>query len=502
VFASGAILDGVRFVSDEAIAAPAAVADCDLAVVRDPQPAALRAAFDALGPGGYLYGEWYSPLAGGPPGVRRRLEEVGFGEIRCYWPWPWPDRAPPQFWLPLEAPQALDYFLATRPRPRTFRLRITITVLRVLWRLALRTRMLVPVCTTARKPAEAAGANAASTRGSGTRSDILDALRTQWRDWQHENTPDHLTWLLLTGGLHSSNKVVGLVFDDSSTSPRLVVKFARTDDSADALEREASTLRSVHRSRPGGAVGVPRPLFLRRHPGGTALGETEIEGQPLSKLLRLENFEHFALRLTDWLADLALPAVPTARETWWERLVELPLGEFERSFAPVLDPRLLEETRLVLGSLGGLPLVVEQRDCAPWNILVDNSGRVGIVDWESAEAQGLPARDLVYYLTYSTFFVDGALATGAVRRSYRASLDRSAFTGRVAGECVDRYLTRLGLDRANLPPLRVLTWLLHTRSDYRRLVGDPGRPEPDDLRHSLFLALWEEELRAQRLTER
>jgi hypothetical protein len=41
----------------------------------------------------------------------------------------------------------------------------------------------------------------------------------------------------------------------------------------------------------------------------------------------------------------------------------------------------------------------------------------------------------------------------------------------------------------------VLLWLIHSRSEYRRLVGDSGgAPQPARLRHSLFVALWEEEL--------
>src|SRR5712692_3681312 len=46
--------------------------ECDLAVAVNPDRATLGAAWAALRPGGAFYTEWYSWLAGGPRGVRRR----------------------------------------------------------------------------------------------------------------------------------------------------------------------------------------------------------------------------------------------------------------------------------------------------------------------------------------------------------------------------------------------------------------------------------------------
>jgi Phosphotransferase enzyme family len=495
VFANGVLREAVRVVSRECFPAPgpapAADATHDLAVVVDPAPGVLADAFAAVRPGGSLYGEWYSPLAGGPQRIRRQLESQGFEDVRCYWPWPWPNRAPPLFWLPLEAPMALDYFLATRPRKRSPRLRITNAVLRVLWRLAVRARILVPVCATAGKPAAADRQRTSADTAEG----ILTAIAVRWRSFDLGKAPGRLSALLLTGGTHSSNKVVALVFADSSPRPQLVVKFARSPDADAALQREAAILGIVQ-ERAADVMGVPRVLFTIPRESGSAVAESVLDGQPLSTQLRRDNYRLFALTVTDWLSHLALRRPPDSRDSWWPELVELPLAEFERTYAAVLDPRLLEVTHERLCAVTDVPLVVEQRDCAPWNVLVDRSGRVGIVDWESAEARGLPARDLVYFLTYAAFFIDGAMASGAFRESYRTMLDPRTFTGRVVQECLGRYLARLGLDSAILSPLRLLTWILHSRSEYRRIAADGAAPpNPDALRRSLFLALWEEELR-------
>ena len=59
-----------------------------------------------------------------------------------------------------------------------------------------------------------------------------------------------------------------------------------------------------------------------------------------------------------------------------------------------------------------MPETFEHRDCSPWNLLVTTSGELAVLDWESAEQNGLPAIDLVYFLAYLAFFMDGAMKTG------------------------------------------------------------------------------------------
>ena len=83
------------------------------------------------------------------------------------------------------------------------------------------------------------------------------------------------------------------------------------------------------------------------------------------------------------------------------------------------------------------------------------------------------------------------------RKSYRATLDPSTLTGSVLRECMARYISHIGLDATALRPLRLLTWMLHSRSEYRHfVVADvAGKPEREILRRSLFVELWEEELR-------
>jgi hypothetical protein len=159
----------------------------------------------------------------------------------------------------------------------------------------------------------------------------------------------------------------------------------------------------------------------------------------------------------------------------------------------------------MLATIGPLPIVSEQRDFSPWNVLLDTRGALIALDWESAELDGLPALDLIYFLTYLAFTLNRIPideTSPHLRRSYRRLLDPTTFTGSVYKACLAHYGKRLGLDPEQLRLLAVLAWLIHSRSDYRRYASDAGgMPDQAALRRSVFLSLWEEEMRTRTSTQ-
>jgi len=177
-------------------------------------------------------------------------------------------------------------------------------------------------------------------------------------------------------------------------------------------------------------------------------------------------------------------------------VIEPVLNDFQRSFGAALDQHMIRETHAILAKLDSLPLVCEQRDFSPWNILATADGELVVLDWESAELDGLPGLDLIYFLTYLAFFSEGAMDSGAYVEAYRGCWSEQTLIGQVNAECLRRYCEALKLDYALAPALRLFTWLLHSRSEYARLMTDAGdRPSNETLQHSLFVHLWEEEVR-------
>jgi hypothetical protein len=458
----------------------------DLAVAVDPDPATLRAARAALEPRGALYTEWRSRLSGGWRSIPGRLEEAGFAKVECYWARPDPARSPARVWLPLEEQGPLEYYRAVRVPTRNPLRKVGRAVRRLQW--LLRPRR--PVCAVARKPAPIGGAPAVAGAAAG--EELTETIRARWSDWGLGPTPRRLSRILLAEGARSSGKVVALFFADGDRQPRAAVKMPRTPESVPGLLREAETLCALQ-GRPGGVPGAPRVLLCRAETG--VVVETALPGVPLSGFLRRESFRDLAFKGAVWLGDLTGPTRSSPRIDSTD-LADRALADFEASFGGAVDAAMLRETAQILARLDPLPRVCEQRDFSPWNVFLDAEGKLVVLDWESAELQGLPALDLVYFLTYLAFYLDRALRIGRYRESFRRSLDPVTQTGGVAKELLAWYAERTGLPRAAVRPLRLLAWLLHSRSEHRRIVEDAG-PAPDSarLRRSIFVNLWELELR-------
>jgi hypothetical protein len=462
--ARGRLAEAAELAADPPTGAGAVL---DLVVLSQPRGHDLDAARTALAPGGEVIAHWPRPRLGGIAATRRALLDAGFEDIRMYWPGPDPSR--PEFWLPLGSPAAQVHVLEHR-RARDLRGRL----LRLGWQAAVRSGMLAPVYALATVPGGAAAPTSDPTRGSQT---DLDGRAPA---------------LLLTGGARAINKAVALEFTLPGGRLSRVVKFARVPEAEPSLSHEAQALQHLALQHPG-IPGVPQVLAVERRAGQLGVAESPLIGAPMLGALTPTSFPNLAGRVTEWLASLAARGERSPRADWWERLVELPLATFTGQFGSVLEPGLLESVSARLEVLRDLPLVFEHRDCSPWNIVLGEDGQPGLLDWESAEPRGLPCRDLVYFLSNAAFILDGALDSGRTRATYRQLLDNRTPSGRVAADCLGRYCAQLELDPQVLPPLRLLTWIVHSRSDFRHLELE-GRADPASLRSAPFLGLVQEEM--------
>jgi Phosphotransferase enzyme family len=442
------------------LANPETPAADELVELGFPSARGLEGARRRLRPGGEVVCAWRVPRPGGASRARRRLAAAGFLDAEVYWPGPLPWRLP-QFWLPLGSAAAERVLLRSRP-PRSALQRLV----RVLWRCAARAGLLAPAIAIGRLPA---GEEATTTAPPGA-------------------------WLLLTGGHRAINKAVGLRVGEGGEVLN-VAKHARVPEAELGLANEGRLLEIVAERRPG-LGGVPRLLSRSRRGGLLSILETPIGGDRLLESLGEDSFRRSALTVTEWLVQLAGAGEPRPAAEWRERLVEEPLRRFEQSFGPAL-PELGARMRGALASLPELPLVVEHRDCSPWNVILSRRGDPALLDWESAEPEGLPLMDLVYFLANCAFVLDRALENGTTRRSYANLLDPTSARGAVAAECFAAYAAGVGLDPGCAGPLRLLCWLVHTRSEFDHLDADGGgrAPSAAELRRGVFAGLLDEELR-------
>jgi aminoglycoside phosphotransferase (APT) family kinase protein len=457
----------------------AAPGDADLAIPRRPSGKELRRAYAALRPGGEVRCEWRLPLPGTAQRARRHLESAGFVDVRLHWAWPLARRGGAQFWIPVEELGAASHLFQLRPANRRQ------AIARRLWSLAAAGGALAPLSAIGRKP----GGEPEPAEEIEAALDAIPGL---------ERRPRGRSWLLLTGGRRSINKVVGIPFAKDAGVPGLVVKFARVAEAEGGLEREAAVLRQLEATRPA-LPGVPRVLATGRRVGRLAIAETALHGPTLLSHLNVETFPRLAMRVTDWLVELAGLPPTEPRESWQARLVEDPLDQFKRDFAAVGGDDVAAQARGLLATLPDLPPACEHRDCSPWNVVLSGSGEPALLDWESAEPLGLPGLDLVYFLANAAFVLEGALESGRTLEAYRRLLDPAMFTGRVFARCAWRYCDRLGLDPETLVPLRALGWIVHSRSDHLHLAMDArGAPDAEALGNGIYLSLLREDLRRHR----
>jgi glycosyltransferase involved in cell wall biosynthesis len=420
-------------------------------------PRVRREDWRFLLPDAELLAHWRLPRPGGIRRARRRAEAAGYTDVRVYWAGPLPHRLP-QFWLPIEVEAATDHLLASRA-PRS----AAGSILRHLWCLLRSAGLLAPIYVVGRRPG-----------GPDEEGIPLSS-----------SSP----LLLLTTGHRSINKAVGLAFEPGAPKPSKAVKFARVPEAEPGLEREATVLRRLRGERPD-LSGVPRLAGEGSRAGRLAVVQEAVAGHSLLDTLCADNFEEVAMRVTRLLIELARSGESEPNPDWRQRLVTEPLEWFEQHFDPA------PEAQAVLAGLGDLPAACEQRDCSPWNVLIGPAGEPVLLDWESAEPEGLPGPDLVYFLANCAFVLDRALESGTTRESYARLLDPAAPNGRVAARAIAEYRGALGISESDFRRLRILTWVVHCRSDYRHLqLESPGAPTPSDLRGSTFLGLLEEELR-------
>ena len=453
---------GLASIADEVVdgpTAPSGTADLGFATVGD--GATLARMYDVLRPDGTAVVR-LDRLGG----IDGKIVDAGFANARVVAPWPSADGA--RAWIPLDDPVARSRLLGRArggPRARLGAWR------RRLWAWRLQHGLGGPIFVIANRSTEA----------------VSPADRAAWKDAHGDEPPGPLTWALLTGGRESVSKAVAIGTRWGAREPGIVVKWPRTVKGGLGLANEVESLRHLATARPGLADRMPVIITERTTAHGPAVVETLVPGVPLARVLSTDRHASLAIDAADWLADLALDQAFAERDAWWPVIAAPIVERFEGLVSRAVASDRLAAYRERLEVLERLPSVVEHRDFAPWNLLVDEDSTLRAVDWESSVQCGLPLLDLWYFLTYLALAVE-RVPEPRLADAYPQLVDPSSRTGRVTASAVDRYLQRVGLDPAAVPALRGLTWMVHTPAELER------RPVDADPGNAMFVRLWAHEM--------
>lgn len=285
-------------------------------------------------------------------------------------------------------------------------------------------------------------------------------------------------FLVLTPRYRASAHVVGLGLGPGGAVER-VAKVARLRDDT-SLEHEAAVLEALDRAR--GAPGSS-PALLDAAGLATAAGEdpwpilveTGLDGDPLDPAKVHANRAQAVADIERWLAELPVGDAATRSLDAGTR-IESALAAVERLADESADGRrlrdLVERSRPLVATLASasLPRVFEHGDPAHPNLLRLADGRIGAVDWERGEPDGLPLHDLTIALAYVA-----AAARDATSAPDQALAFRAAMTGDDpwAVEALDRAADLIGCDPVLRPALVVAAWARSAGWLADRLAG-PG----------------------------
>jgi hypothetical protein len=252
---------------------------------------------------------------------------------------------------------------------------------------------------------------------------------------------------------------------DSGPLPSVIAK-VRTSAGASTGAGDAVRVRAASMG-----VRVPRVLRQVTLNGASATIEEALHGRPAASTLAAKGDEH-ALQL---LADLEQLLLHWSRASLGEPLLERRLRRETIDRAKALQPIVdggggyVERLEALLRDEVGGRVVAAHNDLTTWNILVDDTSGLAVLDWDEAEAEGLPLVDFTYAA------VDALTVAGDGDRlaAYRRCFGEGS-VGTSVGEALGRLATVAQLTPAAAELCLHACWLRHASNERAR--GDQPAP--------------------------
>jgi hypothetical protein len=264
--------------------------------------------------------------------------------------------------------------------------------------------------------------------------------------------------------------IVAFGWSAGEPAPSRIAKLTRGD--AQRLHREASALRELgpHAARAG--ARVPKVLAERSVGQAGCMIVDALPGTAARDLLRghPERVEPVLHRLADWLDRWQRATTVPARLSD-RRLDEILLGP-ARALSPSLARGAEYERRLA--ALAGrahhevMPLVATHADLTMVNVLWSQAG-LAVVDWATAEAEGVPLTDLFYASVDAVYAATGGERAQALSDCFAPSGERR----RLVGAMSERLREGLGMSQVAATVALHACFLHHAHNEHRRAPAGP-----------------------------
>jgi len=255
--------------------------------------------------------------------------------------------------------------------------------------------------------------------------------------------------------------------------PSTIAKTGLTSRSAEAVGHEAEMLRRLGPSAAQAGAHVPSVIALGSVNGRPVVVETALEGRSAAAVLntRPGRLGDVLDRVTTWLerwSCLTRVTQPIDAAQLQTEVLEpaamLGLGEAYR--------RWLEHRCEALAGRPA-PLVDAHNDLTMWNVLLDDRGGMGIVDWETARQRSMPLGDLFYAV------VDAVSAADSYRNRIHAFTECFSPGGAHAARvrALERRLQNAVEASEEIAQLSLhACWLQHAANEHRATPPGEARP--------------------------
>ena len=479
------LLERLGSVAEERGLGPEGVEHADLVVVMADSPHHVSRILPRVGPRATVYIEVDRRRPGSrlltPARLRRRLVRHGLMPVAAHWAIPDFERG--RRHVPLDAAQALDWYLGTMQTAGSLVTRLADGAIRLLARTGDSALAAWVPC------------YSITALGAGRPRAPVGAL-----------APVEGPVAMITSGQDDGSRVVLLPFESARPLPSRVVKISRLGAFEGHTEREQHTLAELRRRLPHALRDlVPEPLGMRRWQGLLVASETYAPGTPMVVTSGRYGAPFAAARAdlrhaVDWM--IAFHRATAACDGRWSgEWAGRTTARFERCqelFPPTSDARrLLTRAAGAARELEGasVPLVPLHNDLGPWNLHRDGAV-VTAIDWELgagdvSDRVGPGPCDLFYFTTYWYFRLRHVTAPSAELSGLRELFTRRGSGGRGAdavAEEIRRYASELGVTGALLPVLLVATWV-ERALDWtdRASLGRPDAAGPAGNRYARYL---------------
>jgi len=330
---------------------------------------------------------------------------------------------------------------------------------------------------------------------------VLNFLTKNWQRLalQRFGEPAQLSCVMMTPRFRASSHVICFVLAAGRTEPIFVVKLPRLPGDHGRLDHEVANLHAANRDRAENDFSIPRVVAYEDYHQHRLLIETAVPGRTMSPAVVRRQPELCTETTFTWLTNLQLATTTRSANgnDWFERLIEKPFLQFKK-ILPAADEaaRLIDEAVAMMKPFRNhaIPLVMSHEDFSPPNILQAENGSIGVVDWELAEPQGLPASDLFFFLTYIAFARNGARKNETYLKAFQQAFFNSNAWAR---PYVERYCERLKLSHEMLAPLFVSTWgryvagLIARLQESNEAGSTVGNETVKWLRSNRYYVLWQ-----------